>query len=152
MEHLHNAIPVWPPVLEQADAIKKHTLAVNLKRISQERNLHHPRSYLLTEQKPTSAEWERKMWVLKREHSECTENVKLPKDNETLTLEIRRKLLQDRYMWLAQEYMPLLRDIGEWRVIVVGGRVENVVFTHPLDSGRVAFVVVDHFKTLPDMQ
>ena len=148
MEHLSNAIPVWPPVREQSDAVRKCRLTENLDKIARHSKHPRPRSHPLTAQKPSATELETRNWVLKRERSCCAEHVKLPTDTKSLTGKIRQELLQSRYIWLAQEYMPLLRRIGEWRVVVVGGRVEHVVFTHPDDAGQTTFVVVDHYKTL----
>ena len=144
---LSDTIPVWPPVREQSDAVQKCALAANLDTIASHLSQKRPKSFPLTTTKPTSAEWKKGKWVLKRDRSSCSEDVKLPSDIPTLDKATRSQFLDHRYQWLVQEYMPWLRDVGEWRVIVIGGRVEQVVFTNPAGPRNVDFSLVEHFKS-----
>ena len=147
MQHLSNAIPVWPPVREQTDAVRKCALVGLLDNIAKQTGRMRPRSCLLTAKNPPPTALRRQQWVLKRERSQCTENVILPHE---VTKEKIEELLQERYLWLAQEYMPLLRDVGEWRAVMAGGQIQYVIFTTPHEPD-MSFVLAENFKSLPHM-
>ena len=148
MMRLSDTIPVWPPVREQSDAVRKCELAAKLDTIARHLSQKRPKSFPITTTKPTSAEWRTGKWVLKRDRSSYAEDVKLPHDIAVLDKDMRNLFLNHRYHWLAQEYMPWLRDVGEWRVIVIGGRVERVIFTNPGPTGDIDFILVEHFNSL----
>lgn len=84
--------------------------------------------------------------VLKRTHSDCGFHVVLPEisvETQDAGAVNRRKELKSQrtwghldlrttapeQLWIAQEYVPTLRSLGEWRVFLVGGCPLNVVHT-----------------------
>ena len=152
MGELSDAIPVWPPVCEHTDAKKKVKGAYILDRISRELKHPRPNSYLLTNQKPPLNQLQAGMWVLKRDQSDSADGIKLPQDLQTFEKTVREELVHGQYPWLAQQYLSLLRDIGEWRCFVVGGHVKCVIFAYPDSTTKEMVIVpVEHFKSIGDM-
>jgi hypothetical protein len=151
MRSLSEVLPVWPPVREQTDAVRKCILVRKLDDIAEQTQRKRPYSCQLTATNPPTDGWKKRLWVLKRERSSCAEHVMLPNVETPLNEETRATRLLDRYQWLVQEYMPLLKEVGEWRVVVIEGRVEYVVFTHSDEGNDMTFVPTEEFKTLGKM-
>ena len=149
MLNLADAMPVWPPSQEQSDAARKCKLASHLAVLAQRlTHLHRPVSYPLINQKGILQQFSEGKLVLKREQSACSDHVLLP---SKINAEVLKSCLNDHHEWLVQEYIPLLRVIGEWRAIVLGERVSYVIFTHPEGNGDLDFCRAKHFKCLHDM-
>ena len=55
------------------------------------------------------------------------------------------------YRWLVQEYVPALSILGEWRVVIVGGRIVYVVNT-TFDEGQLFCVLRMAGYTLHEMR
>lgn len=157
MQRLSDALPVWPPVGEQTNAVKKFSLIKRLDTIAKETGSKRPKSHQLTATKPVASQWKNGHWVLKREQSSCSDDVKLLQPGTRPTTKERENFLRGRYPWLVQEFMPLLRSIGEWRIIVIEGRAVCTVFTHPVDGHPVdkydetVFVLTEGFRSLQYM-
>lgn len=144
---LSDAMPVWPPVQEQTDAKNKLILEALLGSLAISCGMHRPQSVEVTSERPVLWEIKKGSWVLKRIRSDREEHTKLPRDLEDFDKDTRDSLMNsNKYGWIAQKYAPLLRTFGEWRFLVVGGRVERVVFAYPDTSGRkMANLIVTHF-------
>ena len=151
MRSLSEVLPVWPPVREQTDAVRKCILVRKLDDIAEQTQRKRPYSCQLTATNPPTDKWTQQLLVLKRERSSCAEHVMLPNVETPLDEDTRATCLLDPYPWLVQEYMPLLREVGEWRVIVIQGRVEYVVFTHWDEGHDMTFVPTEEFKPLGKM-
>jgi hypothetical protein len=65
--------------------------------------------------------------VLKRTHSDAHQHVLLPGKYVGMWDELDEDL--DGAQWFAQEYVSLLRKVGEWRCIMAGGRIMYVIHT-----------------------
>jgi hypothetical protein len=63
-------------------------------------------------------------WVLKREFSSSCEHVFLPK-SKRLPKNFKR---EKSFRWIAQEFAPLLYQLGEFRILLVG--LEEVIILH----------------------
>ncbi|KAG9311147.1 hypothetical protein JVU11DRAFT_8210 [Chiua virens] len=75
--------------------------------------------------------------VLKRSHSECSKHVILPSAPKTKrTWTHLNAITSAGTFWMAQEYVPSLADIGEWRVFIIGGRVMAVMHTRKHSNGE----------------
>jgi len=66
-------------------------------------------------------------FVLKREGSDGTRHVILPGDGNSSNL----PRVQDGFRWLKQSYVPTLRELGEWRVVMMDCRPLWVIHTAP---------------------
>lgn len=151
MRRLSETLPVWPPVREQTDAVRKCVLVKRLDDIAKQTRRKRPYSCKLTDTDPPTDRWTTELLVVKRERSSCCEDVLLPNARTPFTEDKRVDLLKDQYSWLVQEYMPLLREVGEWRVIVVGGCVQHIVFTHLDEEQNVTFVLTEEIKSRSNM-
>lgn len=69
--------------------------------------------------------------VLKRSNSECGAHVILPTaPKERRTWAYLNEQSERDTFWMAQEYVPSLDQVGEWRAFVVGGNIISVMHTH----------------------
>ena len=147
MKRLAEALPVWPPVPEQTDAVRKCLVAKKLDDIAKERRHNRPYSCELTIINPPNDKWTTEQLVLKREQSVCAEDAVAH-----LTEERRTELLSNRYSWLVQEYMPLLKQVGEWKVTVIEGHVQHIVFTHmDKQHDMIIFAPTNEIKPMRNM-
>lgn len=151
---LSNAMPVWPPVREHTDAKNKFILATLLDSLAISSGMHALPWMKLESQRPALREIKKGLWVLKRNRSDREEHTKLPRDLEDFDNETRNSLMNSStHRWIAQKYAPLLKDFGEWRFLVVGGRVAQVVFAYPNASGRkMEALVATHFWSVSDIE
>ena len=65
--------------------------------------------------------------VLKRTHSDQQSHVILPRTHSRAWARLDEG--PDGAQWFAQDYVGLLRKVGEWRVFMVGGNIIYVVHT-----------------------
>ncbi|KAG1771569.1 hypothetical protein EV702DRAFT_1048922 [Suillus placidus] len=133
---LESIVPVWPPSREILRASIKFNVIVNLDQIATRMvNSPRPRTTLLSRNN-VSQSFEG--WILKREGSDCNRHVLLPGKVDPLNLPPDC----GHFRWLKQSYVPTLRKLGEWRIILVdclplwvvhtapGNREEELVFLH----------------------
>ncbi|KAF8556441.1 hypothetical protein OG21DRAFT_1506544 [Imleria badia] len=123
---LANQVQFWPPIEQVRSSASKWPTLCHLRIIAANQNRFTPSTIRLTEESeiPPNA-------VLKRSHSECGLHVILPdaKSAERSWTYLKRHIHDDEF-WMAQEYVPSLDDIGEWRVIIIGGMILSVVHTY----------------------
>jgi hypothetical protein len=80
--------------------------------------------------------------VIKRERSDAARHCLLPTDIQTNTLIQLNKYLEKESVadsfWMAQEFVPELIGIGEWRTYFVGGKQLFTVVTEPTEERELA--------------
>lgn len=102
--------------------------------------------------------------VLKREYSSCSEYVFLPKPSQTRASSneadrerkrcqrwIRKHLDAEgavSYKWMAQEYVPTLRTVGELRYMCIGGEPARVTITSKCKTSEHDTSYLDNIDTL----
>ncbi|KAG2335749.1 hypothetical protein BDR05DRAFT_971466 [Suillus weaverae] len=136
LQTLESIVPVWPPSREILHASIKFNVIVNLDQIAA-RMVNSPRPQTTPlSRNDVSQSFEG--WILKREGSDCNRHVLLPGKVDPLNLP------RDcgHFRWLKQSYVPTLRKLGEWRIMLVdclplwvvhtapGNREEELVFLH----------------------
>ena len=50
--------------------------------------------------------------------------------------------------WMAQEHVPSLEIIGEWKVLIIGGRIITIMHTYKSQSGQWGSEETSAFLTL----
>jgi hypothetical protein len=77
--------------------------------------------------------------VLKRSHSDSGQHVLIPhRDEDKMNWEyLARHMSVPGCCWIRQSYSDSLKELGEWRVIIVGGEIYCVVHTVYSKSKRV---------------
>ncbi|KAG1838461.1 hypothetical protein DFJ58DRAFT_733834 [Suillus subalutaceus] len=141
LQMLESIVPVWPPSREILRASIKFNVIINLDQIASRMvNSPRPRTTLLSRNDVSQSF---AGWILKREGSDCNRHVLLPGKVDPLNLPPDC----GHFRWLKQSYVPTLRKLGEWRIILVdclplwvvhtapGNRREELVFLHR-DAGR----------------
>jgi hypothetical protein len=89
--------------------------------------------------------------VLKRTQSDCQSHVFLPKSNRPVRWEDLKEGPPGS-VWLAQDFVPELRSLGEWRSVIVGGDLVYVVHTNYDDREKGwKFVKADTFYSLEEI-
>ena len=78
--------------------------------------------------------------VLKRTHSDQQEHVRIPGQYEGVWDELDEG--PDGAAWFSQDYAHLLRQVGEWRVVMAGGSIIYVLHT-VFDSSKEAWRYTD---------
>jgi len=128
---LSHRLLVWPPISEMEREGLKHQWVRQLDQIAKVLNTPRPITLAVTEDSiPTEGKW-----VLKREFSANCEHVEtVDLDNMTEAAikslgPIRRAVGDDDFKWIIQSYQPLLRQWGEWRVLLIGGRTRYIILT-----------------------
>ncbi|KAG9308767.1 hypothetical protein JVU11DRAFT_11559 [Chiua virens] len=157
---LRTEVHIWPPILQvQMAAAKAQTVAM-LDRIAAIHGWMRPSTTLIEDGAPIPIDT-----VLKRSHSDAGSNVILPpiavpdhmQDCEERRTNLSRlrtwKELKEcttssNQSWMSQEYVPTLRQLGEWRFFLVGGKIANVVHTyHDFDTCKWCGEFVTSFYT-----
>ncbi|KAF8435843.1 hypothetical protein L210DRAFT_870722 [Boletus edulis BED1] len=137
----------WPPIRLTRRAADKWTTICHLKIIAQDSSLYAPRTRILKHEEaiPPDA-------VLKRSHSECGRHVLLPSASPRCrTWEYLSTITNNGTFWMAQEHVPSLEWLGEWRVLIVGGRIITVMHTYKLHNGEWTGSEVHEFRTLDEV-
>lgn len=132
LEALSSSVVIWPPPIQVDLSGRKDALIRNLDQISLEMRTLRPQTTTLVRGGPIPEHT-----VLKRTHSDGQNHVILPQSSHRSWEYM--ELGPPTAVWISQEYVPLLRTIGEWRVIVVNSMIHYVVHTLP--------VVVDSQQT-----
>lgn len=125
LQILESIVPVWPPSKEILRASNKFNVIVDLDQIAS-RTVNSPRP-LTTRLSRTDLSQSFEGWILKREGSDCNRHVFLPGRVDPSNLPPDR----GHFRWLKQSYVPTLRQLGEWRIILVDCQPLWVVHTAP---------------------
>ena len=125
----------------------KWTTICHLQMIAQNAGRYAPRTTVLKvgEEIPPGT-------VLKRSHSECGDHVVLPSAKPRYrTWEYLNAVTSEGTFWMAQEYVESLEAIGEWRVLIVGGRIIAVMHTYKATNGKWGGTPTEAFLTLDEV-
>jgi glutathione synthase/RimK-type ligase-like ATP-grasp enzyme len=122
MRVIESRVLVWPPVSEILNASYKYRVIQLLDKIANDvTQTVRPKTKRIAiplKKKPTNV-------VIKRERSDAARHCLLPTDIQTNTLIQLNKYLEKESVadsfWMAQEFVPELIGIGEWRTYFVGG-------------------------------
>lgn len=130
-------IIIWPPAHEEYTARYKSQLILQLDRIAERQHTARPKTFILDRPPATPiSPWNRKTFVMRHEASDGSCHFKRPAAGEQLTRRevdnIHRPELPWR--WLIQEYILYLRIVGEWRVVLLNGKVHHTCATTPVDT------------------
>jgi glutathione synthase/RimK-type ligase-like ATP-grasp enzyme len=79
--------------------------------------------------------------IAKREFSDCAQHIIFSGQKGKRWDKIRGTV-EGPHRWFVQTYMPYLKDFGEWRAFVVGGKVKVIIHTTP-KNGDWDWEVVD---------
>ena len=140
---------VWPPTLQVQHLCHKWELTKRLDFISDEMGLPRPTTQVLTRGCDIPSHM-----VMKRTHSDCGSRVLFPSEGRSTTWEdLVDESEPPESVWMAQELVPHLRKLGEWRSILVNGELIYVVHTiYDETKGSWGFSKVDRFYTLDDIR
>ena len=140
---------LWPPMDQASSLGSKWQLIENLDIIANSEGSTRPKSRLL---KPGSTI--PKGAVLKRTHSESGNHVIFPQgETHKRTWEYLNSHSEiPCCRWFCQMFIPHLRDLGEWCVIVVGGHPIYTIHTQPTSGGTWKHKVVTLFWPLVALQ
>lgn len=139
-------IAMWPPAREEYQARRKADLVDMLDRIASGMKTARPQTFVLKEAPalPISPRGG-KMYIMKRELSDGSRHFKPPPAVNVLTqVEVeamRRPGLPWR--WLIQDCVPYLRSVGEWRLVMLNGKVHHACSTSPLENSS-GFDLTEH--------
>lgn len=126
VKYLSSHVLCWPRVPELLEMGKKFNWIRQLDHIAEEvTKTKRPSSILLED-----GDAPPKGWLMKREHSDGARHVVFP--NNRRSVKVNRG---GNYRWIAQEVAPLLRQWGEYRVVLVGKKPLHVVITSPGKDG-----------------
>jgi hypothetical protein len=127
-------IPIWPPIKEMI-ACSKRAVIETLDHIAKTvTKTIRPKTEIL----PYPVTWVPKNSVLKWERSDAARHCLLPADMKNLTIVQLNEYLEshssDDCHWLLQEYVPFLRQFGEWRVYFIDGFLSFTLLTEWMDG------------------
>jgi hypothetical protein len=123
VKYVANEVLCWPRVPELLDYASKYNLIRKLDKIAETiTHTERPRTILMgAKDEPP------KGWMVKREHSDGGRHVEFPRSSKSKVMNNR----EGSYRWIAQEVAPLLRKLGEIRVVFVGQNPLYAVLTTP---------------------
>ncbi|KAG2362865.1 hypothetical protein BDR07DRAFT_1484225 [Suillus spraguei] len=135
LQILESIVPVWPPSQEMLHGSRKFNVINDLDQIaSRMANSPRPQTTILSR---TDISQSFEGWILKREGSDCNRHVLLPGQVDPLNLPPDR----GQFRWLKQSYVPALRTLGEWRIVLVDCQPVFVVHTAPGNGqGELVFL------------
>jgi hypothetical protein len=92
--------------------------------------------------------------VLKRSHSDRGSHVILPSTDLSLrTWDYLKSHIYSDEIWMKQEYVRSLQELGEWRAFIIGGRIISVVHTVKSKTETTwNYCHVGSFLTLDEIQ
>ena len=119
LRELSKVKPVWPPCDNVLQAGRKLDVTHSLNWIA---------AYFTNTARPWTAEWPYEVFpsVVKREGSDASRHRIFRESIDTPTADITDT---PPFRWMVQEEVPALRDHGEIRAYVVGGRFHSFVIT-----------------------
>jgi hypothetical protein len=130
-KRLRAILYVWPPH-EHLEIGSKDQLMKNLDLVAKIRtNTDRPKWRILKDGDRLSHDL-----IIKRTHSDCGSHVLKP-GNILRDWEYLRNETIPGSVWIAQTYVPHLCELGEWRVIIVGGEIIYIVHTDYDEDGDV---------------
>jgi hypothetical protein len=147
LRYLDRRIAVWPPVEELLWSSHKLEVIKLLDEIAFAKQMPRPWTAPLTAGfKPNDRTF------LKREGSDCSTHAFKPSEvAEFSEKDLKKKAETKGYRWMVQEFVPALAFIGEWRAILVGGRIVYTVHTRPGPEGEVEYRLRDGSYSLKEM-
>ncbi|KAF8814110.1 hypothetical protein BYT27DRAFT_7250351 [Phlegmacium glaucopus] len=113
---------VWPTPNQVDLMANKVSLIKHLDWIAGKLGSPRPKTVVLTKGGPIPANT-----VLKRTHSDGELHVQIPGQHERTWNQLDDG--PDGALWFSQEYVALLREVGEWRVVMAGGKIIYIVHT-----------------------
>jgi hypothetical protein len=129
---LSHCLFVWPSLQERIRESHRHEYTLQLDRIANILKTPRPKTIRFSgglSNIPTKG-----VWVFKRDFSCSGTHVKIIKlDGFAATslghFQDIQEIVTDDYDWIIQPYIPLLRQWGEWRVFLIGGKAKYTVLT-----------------------
>lgn len=115
--------------------------------ISHEMETQRPKTLLLQRGDPIPVDK-----ILKRSHSDCGTHVIFPDSK----IEIGWDCLEEGppgSSWMSQDFVPHLRNLGEWRAFIIGGKVLYVIHTrYNIEKSVWTSTVVHDYYTLHEIE
>lgn len=147
MALLENMVTSWPPRVQMKKFSDKVNLTKQLDQISEVMNTGRPKTTKLQRGQLLP-----EGMVLKRTHSDCGIHVFIPSEVGTVTWD-RLEEGPPSSSWISQEYTIHLRNLGEWRAIIVDGKLLYVVHTvcNP-SKGLWKWSKVDRYYSLEEIR
>lgn len=145
LKSLAQSTYIWHSVDMPSTIGSKWQLIENLDIIAASDQRQRPQSRLMKSGDPLPPNA-----VLKRTHSDSGNHVILPKDNPVK----RTWAYMDAHSnipgcrWFSQAYIDLLRTVGEWRVVMVGGAPAYTIHTRPRKDKSWKYRTVTEFWPL----
>jgi hypothetical protein len=137
---------VWPTPNHVKLMGNKVQLIEHLDWIAEKLGSPRPRTVILKKGDPVPENA-----VLKRTHSDQHQHVRIPGHYEGVWDELDEG--PDGAVWFAQEYADLLRQVGEWRVVMAGGRIIYVLHTKFDPTNKVwGYTNVHGYLSLNEMR
>ncbi|KAI5986610.1 hypothetical protein EDD15DRAFT_2373049 [Pisolithus albus] len=90
--------------------------------------------------------------VLKRSQSDCSAHVIMPDAARMRTWSYLMSQAPAGEIWMAQQHVPFLAKLGEWRVYIVGGKIVQVVHTYRTGNGSWHGRQVQGYWSLDELQ
>ena len=131
LNKLKATILIWPPPPQVEQVAKKDILIGHMDRISQQMGTMRPETKKLARGDPIPTGT-----VLKRTHSDSGQHVILPASEYRQWSNMEQG--PPEAQWLSQEFVPTLRSIGEWRVVIVNLTIQYVTHTLAAKDGSQA--------------
>jgi hypothetical protein len=118
IDKLQRLVYMWPPPDQMQSIASKLHLVQNLDRIAARMKTIRPITQQLVEGQPLTGDF-----VIKRTHSDSGQHVLLPGDPNRNWLYLRRNRDVPESCWFGQSMVATLRNTGEWRVIIMDGKI-----------------------------
>ena len=149
LQLLSEEVQFWPPVGQVRAAANKWQTSRHLQLLAKDFSRYAPATRLLR-----PGDEIHKTDVLKRSHSDCGLHVIFPSaPSSHRTWDYLNSKINpgtDEF-WMAQEFVPSLACIGEWRVFIVGGTIISVMHTFKQGNGKWLGTAVEKYMTMEEI-
>lgn len=149
MKVIQPPLRIWPPPHQIEWAGSKIKVVCDLNAIATLRNEPRPRTDVLSRAAQSSIP---NGTVLKRSNSDCGQHVIMPGDRARRNWDYLTSLSQNQEVWMSQEYVRTLEEVGEWRTFIVCGQILHVVHSWKGSNGRWHGVEVTSHWSLNEVQ
>ncbi|KAI6017507.1 hypothetical protein EDC04DRAFT_2902507 [Pisolithus marmoratus] len=148
LELLSETVQFWPPIEQIKQAGKNWLTICSLQLMAQMKQTYFPQTVMLKDGTAI-----KESTILKRSNSDCSKHIIPPMvAAKYWTWKYLESCINDKEIWMLQEYVDTLPTIGEWRAFIIGGTILLVIHMQKQSNGKWFRTPIELFLTGTEIQ